>query len=71
MWRFAKARPLKQAPTANSAARRRMFLLGTALVARGMRPDEAYKTALAYIEGPGRGRTWMSVLAEQDRRNAA
>jgi hypothetical protein len=86
MWRwFAKARPPEEASGGSSAlardssrlrpvvpaARHRLFLLATALVARGMRPDQAYKTALHYIEGPGRGRTWMSALAEEDARRAS
>jgi hypothetical protein len=45
-----------------------LFLLATALVTRGMKPDKAYKTALYYTEGPGRGRTWINALAEQDSR---
>jgi hypothetical protein len=72
MWRwFAKARPPKQASSGSSAARHRLFLLATALVARGMKPDQAYKIALYYIQGPGRGRTWMNALAEEDARSAA
>jgi hypothetical protein len=43
----------------------RKGLLGTALVTRGMKPDEAYKIALYYIEGPGRGLTWITALNEQ------
>ena len=31
-----------------------------------MEPDDAYKTALYYTEGAGRGRTWISALAEGD-----
>ena len=46
------------------AARRRLFLLATALVKRGMDPKSAYNTALYYIDGPGRGRTWVRALAE-------
>jgi hypothetical protein len=46
------------------AARHRLFLLSTALVARGMEPAEAYRRALRYVEGDGRGRTWIQVLAE-------
>jgi hypothetical protein len=70
MWRWfrTKADPPKQATTASSTERRRLFLLGTALVARGMEPDEAFRTALHYIEGPGSGQNWMSALSEVDRR---
>ena len=56
----------KQAPIPISSARRRLFLIATALVARAMEPDDAYKTALYYAEGAGRGRTWISALAEVD-----
>ena len=31
-----------------------------------MEPDDAYKTALYYTEGAGRGRTWIRALAEVD-----
>jgi hypothetical protein len=27
-----------------------------------MEPDDAYKTALYYTEGAGRGRTWIRAL---------
>ena len=33
-----------------------------------MAPEEAYKIALRYVQGPGRGRTWISALAEQEDR---
>ena len=56
----------KQAPLPISSARRRLFLIATALVARGMEPYDAYKTALYYAEGTGRGRTWIRALAEVD-----
>jgi hypothetical protein len=36
-----------------------------------MEPHRAYSTALHYIEGPGRGRTWMSALGEEDARRAS
>jgi hypothetical protein len=69
IWRTKKTKLPKQAPISSSFARRRLFLVATSLVARGMKPDEAYKTALYYTEGPGRGRTWISALAEQDDRS--
>jgi hypothetical protein len=47
-------------------ARRRLFLLATAFVARGMPPEEAYAAARYYVEGSGRGRTWISALAEHE-----
>jgi hypothetical protein len=31
-----------------------------------MEPEEAYKTALYYVEGPGRGRSWISALRDYD-----
>jgi hypothetical protein len=49
---------------ASDPARRRLFLLATAFVARGMPPEEAYAAARYYVEGSGRGRTWISALAE-------
>ena len=50
-----------------SNAQRRLFLLGTAFMALGMKPEDAYKRALYYTEGPGHGQNWISVLVEQDR----
>jgi len=47
-------------------ARRRLLLLATAFVARGMEPKDAYAQALYYIEGPGRGLNWISALAQQE-----
>jgi hypothetical protein len=49
--------------------RRRMFLLATAFVTRGMDPDEAYRHAVYYTHGPGRGRTWISALTAHDPPN--
>ena len=40
--------------------------MATAFVARGLEPNEAYTTAFYYVYGPGRGRTCISALAEQD-----
>jgi hypothetical protein len=51
----------------NSNLQRRLFLLGTAFMARGMKPEDAYNKALYYTKGPGRRQNWMSALAEQDR----
>jgi hypothetical protein len=31
-----------------------------------MDADQAYKTALYYVDGLGRGRTWIRALADQD-----
>lgn len=36
-------------------------------MARGMTPKDAYDKALYYTNGPGRGQTWVSALADQDR----
>jgi hypothetical protein len=71
IWRAERNKSPKQAPISSSFVRRRLFLVATSLVARGMKPDEAYKTALYYTEGPGRGRTWISALAEQDDRRGS
>jgi hypothetical protein len=49
--------------------RHRLFLLATALVARGMKPAEAYAMAVHYIHGPGRGRNWIAALAEYEAAN--
>jgi len=50
-------------------ARRRLFFLATSFAMRGMRPNEAYTTALYYVEGPGRGTTWATALKEYDLSN--
>jgi hypothetical protein len=47
-------------------ARRRLFLLATALVTRGVQPEEAYIMAFNYVYGRGHGQTWISALAELD-----
>jgi hypothetical protein len=46
---------------------RRLLFLATSFAMRGMKPEEAYKTALYYVEGPGRGITWTAALTEYDR----
>jgi hypothetical protein len=46
--------------------RRRLTLLATAFVARGMEPDSAYAKARYYIDGPGRRLNWISALAQQE-----
>jgi hypothetical protein len=51
----------------NSNEQHRLFLLGTAFMARGMRAEDAYNKALYYTKGPGRGQNWISALADQDR----
>jgi len=51
---------------ASDPPRRRLFLLATALVTRGLEPNEAYIRAFDYVYGRGRGRTWISALAELD-----
>jgi hypothetical protein len=56
-------------PRTSHPRRRRLFLLATAFVARGMEPDEAYNEAVYYVDGPGRGRTWISALATHDPPN--
>jgi hypothetical protein len=53
------------------ALQHRLFLLGTAFMARGLDPKDAYTKALYYTTGPGRGQNWMSVLSEQDRETQA
>jgi hypothetical protein len=65
-WRATETRPPERTPISSSSAQRRLFLLATAFVTRGMKPDDAHKTALYYIKGAGRGRTWISALVEQD-----
>ena len=51
----------------NDPSQRRVFLLGTAFMARGMKAEDAYNKALYYTKGPGRRQNWISALAEQDR----
>jgi hypothetical protein len=51
---------------AGQRSRRRLFLLATAFVARGMPPEEAYAAARYYVDGSGRGQTWISALAEHE-----
>src|SRR6185436_20766099 len=46
---------------------RRLYLLGTAFLARGMKAEDAYNKALYYTKGSGRRQNWISALAEQDR----
>lgn len=65
-WRATKAHP--PTPVLSSPAKRRLYLLATNFVARGMAPEEAYRTALRYVQGSGRGRTWISAVAEQEDR---
>jgi hypothetical protein len=50
----------------NPEKRHRLFFLATSLAMRGMEPEDAYEAALFYVDGPGRGRTWVSALAEYD-----
>jgi hypothetical protein len=56
-------------PHTSHPQRRRLFLLATGFVARGMEPDEAYNTAVYYVHGAGRGRTWISALTAHDPPN--
>jgi hypothetical protein len=65
-WERRRSTDGEQQP-ANSNQQRRLFLLGTAVMTRGMKAEDAYSKALYYTEGPGRGQTWISALAEQDR----
>jgi hypothetical protein len=58
-------------PHTSHPQRRRLFLLATGFVARGMDPDEAYRHAVYYTHGPGRGRTWISALTAHDPPNGA
>jgi hypothetical protein len=41
-------------------------MVASALITRGMDPDQAYRTALYYTEGPGRAQPWINALAEVD-----
>jgi hypothetical protein len=45
---------------------RRLYLLGAAFLARGMKPEDAYNKALYYTKGSGRRQNWISALSEQD-----
>jgi len=54
-------------PVSDSHPERRLFLLGTAFMARGMTPKDAYSKAVYYTKGPGRGQNWISALVEEDR----
>jgi len=45
---------------------RRLYLLGTAFLARGMKPEDAYNKAVYYTKGSGRHQNWISVLSELD-----
>jgi len=46
--------------------RRRLYLLATTFVERGMAPQDAYDAAKYYVCGPGRGQSWVSALNEID-----
>jgi len=61
-----KTRTRKPKPIAENATQHRLALLAAAFTGRGMQPDEAHKKALYYVQGPGRGRTWIRALAEYD-----
>ena len=76
IWRAEETRPPEPAPTTRSPerdltpgspARRRLFMVATALITRGMDPDQAYQTALYYTEGPGRAQPWINALSEAER----
>ena len=53
----------RQIPDSNQ---RRLYLLGTAFLARGMKPEDAYNKAVYYTKGSGRRQNWISVLSELD-----
>jgi hypothetical protein len=53
--------------TRTPETRHRLFFLATSFAMRGMKPEDAYHTALYYVEGPGRRQSWMSALADYDR----
>src|SRR5262245_60441874 len=53
----------RPAPDSNQ---RRLYLLGTAFMARGMNPEDAYNKAVYYTKGSGRRQNWISALSEQD-----
>jgi hypothetical protein len=52
--------------TRDPETRHRLFFLATSFAMRGMEPEDAYATALYYVDGPGRRQTWMAALAEHD-----
>jgi hypothetical protein len=73
MWRARETRPAdpilspripERVQIPSSPERRRLFMVASALITRGMDPGEAYKTALYYTEGPGRTQPWVHALAE-------
>jgi hypothetical protein len=45
---------------------RRLFFLATSFAMRGMK-KEAYTTALYYVEGPGRGKTWAAAPRQGEK----
>ena len=61
-----RPRPQEHVGIPGSSARRRLFMVASALITRGMDPDQAYKTALYYAEGPGRGQPWINALTEAE-----
>jgi hypothetical protein len=69
-WPAPKQKPTEEPPIPSNADRHRLFILATALIARGMTPDQAYKTALHYTTGAGRGQTWISALKDEDSHTA-
>jgi hypothetical protein len=52
--------------TRDPETRHRLLFLATSFAMRGMKPEDAYRTALYYVDGPGRGHTWIAALAEHD-----
>ncbi len=52
--------------TRDAETRHRLLFLATSFAMRGMAPEEAYKAALYYVEGPGRGRSWIAALRDFD-----
>jgi hypothetical protein len=52
--------------TRDPVTRHRLFFLATAFAMRGMNPEDAYRSALYYVDGPGRGQNWIAALAEHD-----
>ena len=64
----AGSKPRASSRSQNSdPARKKLFLLATALVTRGHGAEEAYKRAVYYVYGPGRSHTWMRALIEEDQ----